>query len=337
MLKRKSLTIAYPYKSSDPEDRELGVSINSMLRFFKGSLNFLIVGDKPKCDLPGWAEHVPDAFHPEPLLDAIRKIDKINSIVGTGQWIYCHDDMFAVKPFDLEHLETVLYTYYRLYTDWTPHNKWARAKKYTMRLLGADEVYDTATHRPRVFEVDKVNQVLELGKQKPGLWDFQIAYDELFTPPSKLRQVQEDGTFTRISKPLSSFEEAKAFCAGKTFLNTTTKGYNSHIEQYIVASDGTDDIDAPIPKPFAEERSFSSKLPIYTKCVHRGKETGETVKCGTCRALTSEQPVFECGVHGYATLRRPKKRHPTLKTRDCVSCFAEQQGFEKKEEAHAVG
>ncbi len=343
MLNPYKTTFAFPYKSSrdGTGDRELGVSINSILRFFKGNTNILIVGDEPECRLPPWAVHIPHDFDPEPLKDAIRKIKKINEVVNTKKWILCHDDMFALKSFDLAHLENVLYTYYRVYTEWSPHNKWARAKKYTMRLLGTDEVYDTATHRPRVLEVDKVNKVLEVGKPKPGLWDFQIAYDELFTPPSKLKQVQEDGSFVRISTPPTSTAEVEAKCKGKIFFNTTTKGYNNYVEEYVekVIYDATVFSLKKASKnlPFKEEREFSQKLPIYTKCIHRGKETGGTVLCGTCRALTSEQPIFECGIHGFATLRKPKKQNPEYKSKDCVTCFATEQGFTRKEEAHAKG
>lgn len=326
MLNSKPITIAYPFKSSDLNDEELGVSVYSMLRFFNGSLDFLIVGDEPKCDLPGWARHIPHKCDPDPLVDAVKKIEAINAAVGDGRYIYCHDDMFALAPFSVKDLETVLYTWYRVYSDWKPHNRWAQAKKYSMRVLGADEIYDTATHRPRLFEVEKARETLELGRSKPGLWDFQIAYDEMHTPPSRLKQVQEDGKFARIAEPPESLGEIEHACAGKIFLNTTSKGYNNLVKTFVQKAISAPQTAIKTEKPFAE------KLPIYAKCANRGADTGEVVLCGSCRALTSEQPIYACSIHGHATLRKPKKRHPKIATKDCVTCFATQSGFEKKKE-----
>ena len=331
MLDPNFLTLAYPFKSDGTGDEEIGVSIESMLRFSDQPLNVLIVGDKPKCQLPSNAVCVADEFHPDPLLDAVRKIGKINKLITRKFWIYCHDDMFALKPFTTDDLQVVRYTYYRQYQTWETHNRWARAKRYTMRLLNADEVYDTATHCPRLFKTDLVSQTLETAKQKPGLFDFQIAYDEMWTPPSLLKQVQETDDFVRVFEPPKSISDVEKACYGRKFLNTTTKGYNKYIARYVQAGNTET---AAKPVSFQADRDFAKKLPIYTKCKHRGEDTGETVKCGTCNALTTDQPVFKCGMHGFATLRRPKRRHKTLKTKDCVSCFAEQKGFEKKEESH---
>jgi len=326
-------TIAYPFKSSELDDKELGVSILSMLRFFvSGNLNVLIVGDKPKCKLPSWAVHVPHKAGGEPLRDAIRKLEAINAVAPPGKFIYCHDDIFALRPFALERLEnSVLYTHYRNYVDWTPHNKWAAAKKHSMRLINIDEAFDSATHMPRVFETDLVAEVLNRFSKTKELWDFQIVYDNLFTPRTRFVKTVEDQTFLRFEHNKMTYDKMKSLAETKIFCNTGSQAFTPDVEKFLYDNAANyEQIKPPSPPPPAKRT-----LPIYERCRHRGPETGESVYCGTCPSLTKQKPIFYCAKHGVCTQQIAKK--PNLvygRPINCVECLAEDKGFEAKTDVH---
>ena len=184
-------TIAYPFVRSELNDAELECSILSFMKFFEGGdLDFLVVGEEPRFQLPSWARFVPhdrvrDAKgYPVPLEDAIQKIDVINSNVNSEEWIFAHDDMFALETFRIEDLTSqVLYTHLRnIMEEWPQADvqKWASVKRETGFLLGLRDMFDTATHFPRVFNRQKVKATLGWGAYAGKLWDFQIAYDQLF-------------------------------------------------------------------------------------------------------------------------------------------------------------
>ena len=322
-------TIAYPFIHSKLKDKELELSILSMLKFFQGDLDILIVGDKPAFNLPSWARVVEVDNHREALKDAIAKIEIINRHVRSDDWIFCHDDMFALEDFKVEDLQdTVLYTHLRdLSKDWpqADNQKWAGVKRDTGFMLGASDMFDTATHFPRVFNRIEVEATLGFGDRMCDgkLWDFQIVYDHLFSAEKrKMIRTLDYGKFFRFEHPMDE-DSLRLNLANMKFMNTGSEAFNDAVIKVVSDrfGDGSvSEIDTSPPK----SRS------VYEKCKHRGDDTGETGKCGTCSTLTKEIPIFYCGVHKFATVRPLKHSNPVYqRPMNCIQCWADNLGFEK--------
>jgi hypothetical protein len=327
--------IVYPFKSNG-DDSEIELSILSMMEFFRGHLNIVIVGDKPQANLPPWTVHVQQDFLSEPLDDAIQKLELICKLDIGSEFIYCHDDIFALQEFTLEDLkETVLFTHIRDYETWSPHNKWAAAKKHSQQLLNKRPIHDTATHMPRVFNKQFASKLLKSHTDKK-LWDFQIIYDATHTPLKSFQPVgpRDKAIFRRVDVATKSVSNVEAMLSGKRFCNLNSSAFTESVKQYI-SKEIAKARQVPLPSSTKTAEKLSPplvRLPIYSKCVHRGPNIGETVPCGTCAALTKDQPIFECNVHGYGVLRKPKKHHPKFDAMNCVSCFSEGWGFQKRTE-----
>ena len=130
-----------------------------------------------------------------------------------------------------------------------------------------------------------------------------------------------------------SVSNVEAMLSGKRFCNLNSSAFTESVKQYI-SKEIAKARQVPLPSSTKTAEKLSPplvRLPIYSKCVHRGPNIGETVPCGTCAALTKDQPIFECNVHGYGVLRKPKKHHPKFDAMNCVSCFAEGWGFHESE------
>jgi len=337
------LHFVYPFKHSDNDDRELELSIRSILHNFKGIARFVIVGDNPTfpiCKYRG--VHIEQNFASEVLRDALRKFKKIAySDYIPDEFVWMNDDIYAIRPFSKDALEKVYYTHNRQHRKWNvkPGYRWGVWKKNTMEVLGTSEIMDTATHMPRLMSREKCRRVFKKLSVNQK-FDFQLAYDYLFT--NKFHPIKEAGVFKRAGV-MNDQSQIEKYLGNVIFFNHNSAGFTPEMESFIksrLVSETAVEIGStyqvkkiktPSEATFKRQEPPKIARSIYEKCCHRGEETGESVICGTCPATRKVVPIIKCEKHGLATRWRARTPHPKHgRPVDCVTCYSEGMGFKKE-------
>jgi hypothetical protein len=324
-------------------DRELELSIRSVIHNYQGIARFVIVGDHPSFDICKYrAVHVGQNFASEVLRDAIRKFKKIAfTDCIPDEFVWMNDDIYALRTFSKLDLENVYYTHKREFENWKvkPGYRWGVWKKNTMKVLGISQIMDTATHMPRLMSREKCRKLFKRLSVNQK-FDFQLAYDYLFT--NEFRAIKDAGIFKRAGV-INDQSLIKKFLGNVMFFNHNSAGFTPEMESFIkstLVSDVAAEAGSYYEKKFIEKpkspaftRAETPKIAtsIYEKCCHKGEDTGESVICGTCPATRKVVPIIKCKQHGLATRWKARTPHPKHgRPIDCVTCYSEGMGFKKE-------
>ena len=142
-------------------------------------------------------------------------------------FVWMMDDIYFVKPFDLEALETPRADRWRA----NDGNGWGRRKNNTMRVLAERgfTTHDYATHLPHVVEKDKLAKLFtdfELD-QNTLLWE--VLYGNVFR-----RDPQPPRPFlARTWKPLSA-DEYTALTQRSVVVNNTNDAWCAGLREYLM-------------------------------------------------------------------------------------------------------
>lgn len=225
-----SLQFVWPYWHGGAQGDELRWSMRSVQKFYAGQASLLLIGDKPD-----WytGPYLPQARVPKHtpnrgFRDMLAKVRTMAHHEATAsQFVWMMDDIYFVKPFDLEALETPRADRWRA----NDGNGWGRRKNNTMRVLAERgfTTHDYATHLPHVVEKEKLAKLFtdfELD-QNTLLWE--VLYGNVFR-----RDPQPPRPFlARTWKPLSA-EEYAALTQRSVVVNNTNDAWCAGLREYLM-------------------------------------------------------------------------------------------------------
>lgn len=224
------LQFVWPYWHGGAQGDELRWSMRSVQKHYAGQASFLLIGDKPD-----WytGPYLPQARVPKHtpnrgFRDMLAKVRTMAHHDATAsQFCWMMDDIYFIKPFSLESLETPRADRWRP----TGGNGWQRRKHNTMRVLGERgyTMHDYATHLPHVVEKSKLAALFtdfELD-QNTLLWE--VLYGNVYRSAP-----QPSRPFLLRTWKNHTAEEYAAITALSVVLNNTNDAWCSGLREYLM-------------------------------------------------------------------------------------------------------
>lgn len=167
------MDFVYPWINTGPAaEKELAYSVRSVEEMYCGSFRIIIVGDCPP--RMGGIIHLPHKRLPDPdrpkALDAVRKMERILACPHIQEdFCYMYDDVVLLQPTTdehLRHLHAVRELHGEAFT--SKHGRMLTATYQAMKAAGHGRVWNYETHTPRVFNKQRMRQVLERYRPAQG-------------------------------------------------------------------------------------------------------------------------------------------------------------------------
>lgn len=225
------LQFVWPYWAGGAQGDELRWSMRSVEKFYAGRSAFLVIGDRPD-----WytGPYLPQARVPKHtpnrgFRDMLAKVLTMAHHEATAShFVWMMDDIYFVRPVDLEALETPRAD------RWRPNdgNGWGRRKNNTMRVLAERgfTTHDYATHLPHVVDKSKLAALFadfELD-QNTLLWEV------LYGNVNRVNPQPARPFLRRLWKPHTP-EEYPQLSAAASVLNNTNDAWCEGLRAYLMA------------------------------------------------------------------------------------------------------
>ena len=212
-------------------------SIRSLCKHLHFDFEVVIVGDKPD-----WftGKHIPTTpirgSQYTRAFDIARKLEAIcESDLVSEDFIYCYDDQYALDRIGLGYFGKVVAS--EKYTGDIikgGSGNWNRLLEVTMKMLGAPNrpLWNYETHLPRMFNKTKLMQLhRDYDLHKNPMLFSSIYFNEYHDAPEIVLVEHNEVKAGVYSK--TTYDQIKALCHGKLWLNNGENGWNPSLERFL--------------------------------------------------------------------------------------------------------
>ncbi len=278
------ITFVWPWWRGGARGDELKFSIRSVAMQCRFDWQPLVVGD-----IPDWYNGPVISIARKPnkkwtnWADTVSKMYAIcQSQQVSRQFIYMNDDMYFLRPFDLDDVTPFRSIKKYSRTSKPKSQKWLTIQWETMQRLkkaGFPAIWHCTTHSPQWFDKQKMLMLLRTlnASKKPIVLD--LAYNNAFRSDEPRQRYGRD--VARLRGAFGQVAAIRYRSQNKLILNHVSAGFTEAMQVFLESQ-------FPIPS------SFEVDPDNRWGCKHR-RQSG-TITRTLCPGKGSIRPTFECNL-----------------------------------------